>query len=305
MATISYAPATAEPETLRPPRRRRRPSRSTVIGWLFLLPLFTTNVLVVLGPSLQSIYYSFTDWSGIGASHWTGLENYRRLLDDSDFRSAFWHNILWTAISLVLPTLLGLTGAYLLSRVKRYQVLFRLAYFVPYVVASVVSAAVWKSLLSPDHGLGELVGSNFLGSKALALPTVAVVNTWAFWGFLVVVYLSAMQSVRVELYEASALDGAGPFRQFISITLPNIRPTLVFMTVQTLIWSFLAFDFVYILTQGGPAGATDVLSTFMYRAAFGNLEAGYASAVGVVMALFSVMVITSYQVLRRLRSWEA
>jgi raffinose/stachyose/melibiose transport system permease protein len=114
-----------------------------------------------------------------------------------------------------------------------------------------------------------------------------------------------MQSVDPALYEASALDGASPWRQFRSITLPGIRPTLVFLVVQTIIWSFLAFDFVYILTQGGPAGATDVLSTLLYRNAFSNLEAGYASAIGVVMALFSAVVVVGYQVIRRVRQWDA
>lgn len=270
-----------------------------------MLPLIVVNFTVILWPAVQSVYYSFTDWSGIGPGRWIGFANYTRMLADEEFRSALSHNLVWTAISLVMPMLLGLVGAYLLSRLRRFQVLFRLAYFIPYTVASVVSAAVWENLLSPDSGIGRILGVNFLGDQNLALGTVAVVNTWAFWGFLVVVFLASMQSVNPALYESASLDGAGPLRQFVSITLPSIRPTLVFLVVQTIIWSFLAFDFVYILTQGGPAGATEVLSTLLYRNAFANLEAGYASAIGVVMALFTAVIVVTYQVLRRVRRWEA
>ncbi|MET7402326.1 sugar ABC transporter permease [Dactylosporangium sp. NPDC005572] len=282
---------------------RRR--RAALIAWLFMLPLVAVNATVILVPATEAVWYSFTDWSGIGGANWIGLDNYTRMAGDPEFRSALWHNLVWTVVSLLMPMALGLLGAYLLARVRRFQVLFRLAYFIPYTVASVVSAAIWKNLLSPDAGLGSLLGLNFLGDPDLALGSVAVVNTWAFWGFLVVVFLAAMQSVPPALYEASALDGASPWRQFVSITLPSIRPTMVFLVVQTVIWSFLAFDFVYILTQGGPAGATDLLSTLLYRNAFSNLEAGYASAIGVVMALFSAVVVVGYQILRKLRRWEA
>jgi raffinose/stachyose/melibiose transport system permease protein len=176
-------------------------------------------------------------------------------------------------------------------------------YFVPYIVASVVTAAIWQNLLSPDVGLGKVVGLNFFGSTTLALPTVAFVNNWAWWGFLVVVFLAAMQGVDPHLYEAAALDGAGPFRQFWSVTLPSIRPTFMFLGLMTIIWSFLSFDYVYVLTQGGPAGTTDVLSTLLYREAFASLRAGYASAIGVVMALISGVVVGVYLAMRSRKAW--
>lgn len=275
-----------------------------VSGWLFMLPLVLVNVVVILVPSLSSVYYSFTDWSGIGDANFVGLANYTALLGDPEFTNALWHNVVWTLFFLVVPMGMGLFGAYALTRVRRFRLLFRVAYFIPYIVASVVSASIWRSLLSPDAGVGTALGVNLLGDRRFALGSVAFVNNWAWWGFLVVVFLAAMQSINPSLYEAAAMDGAGPTRQFFAITLPGIRPTFAFLGLMTIIWSFLSFDYVYILTQGGPAGSTDVLSTLLYRNAFTNLQAGYASAVGVVLALISGVVVASYLIIRRVRQWE-
>lgn len=290
-----------------PLRRRRglRPGHQrTAIAWAFMVPLILINSLVVLGPSLTAVYYSFTDWDGVGDARWIGLANYVELAGDSEFLGALWHNVLWMAFFLIVPMAMGLFGAFALTRIRRFRLLFRVAYFIPYTVASVVTAAVWENLLSPDVGIGEALHVNFLGSVSFALPTIAFVNNWAWWGFLVVVFLAAMQGVDPNLYEAAALDGAGPVRQFWSITLPSIRPTFMFLGQMTIIWSFLAFDYVYIMTQGGPAGSTDVLSTLLYREAFASLRAGYASAIGVVMALISGVVVAAYLIIRKLKDWS-
>lgn len=302
MTALDTAPATTPSPATRPRRRFWHDRRIT--GWIFMLPLILINSVVVLVPSISSVWYSFTDWTGIGPAHFVGWENYWLLVQDPEFLTALWHNILWTLFFLIVPMALGLFGAFALSRIRRFRMLFRVAFFIPYIVATVVSAAIWRNLLSPDTGLGELLGINFLGDRRLALGSVAFVNNWAWWGFLVIVFLAAMQSISPSLYEAAALDGAGPLRQFLSVTLPGIRPTFAFLGLMTIIWSFLSFDYVYILTQGGPAGSTDVLSTLLYRNAFSNLQAGYASAIGVVMALISGIVVAAYLTLRKVRKWE-
>lgn len=277
---------------------------NSVRGWLFMLPLICFNVVVVLIPSVYSVWYSFTDWTGIGGAGFIGLDNYRQLFGDPEFTQALWHNLLWTAFFLIVPMALGLFGAYALTRVTRFRLLFRVAYFIPYIVASVVNASIWRSILDPDGGLGHVLGINPLGDIHSALWSVAFVNNWAWWGFLVAVFLAAMQGVNGSLYEAAAMDGAGPARMFFSITLPGIRPTFAFLGLMTIIWSFLSFDYVYVLTQGGPAGSTDVLSTKLYRDAFTNLQAGYASAIGVVMAAISGVVVAAYLILRKTRNWD-
>jgi raffinose/stachyose/melibiose transport system permease protein len=283
-------------------RRRLHDPRTS--GWLFLLPLIVVNLFVVLIPSAFSVYYSLTDWTGAGPAELVGLANYQELLGDDEFLNGLWHNIIWTIFFLVVPMTLGLFGAYALSRIRRFRLIFRVLYFIPYIVASVVNASIWESILDPRSGLGSIFGINPLGDGRLALWSVQFVNNWAWWGFLVVVFLAAMQGVSPALYEAAEIDGAGPTRQFFSVTLPAIRPTFAFLGLMTIIWSFLAFDYVYIMTQGGPAGATDLLSTVLYRDAFSELRAGYASAVGVVMAVISAVVVAAYLIIRRVKDWE-
>lgn len=293
-------PASASHASGRATLRRRR----GLVAWAFMLPMVLINLLVIIGPSIMSVYYSFTDWSGIGSSHFIGLANYRKLFHDSEFADAFVHNVLWTVFFLIVPMAMGLLGAFLLTRIRRFRILFRTLYFIPYIVATVVNSAIWSNLLSPNYGIGKLLDVNFLGNGHYALPSVAFVNNWAWWGFLVVVFFAAMRGVDPSLYEAAQLDGANAWRQFSAVTLPAIRPTFLFLGLMTIIWSFLVFDYIFILTDGGPAGATDVLGTVLYRDAFSNQEAGYAAAIGIVMALISAVVVTAYLLLRRRKGWE-
>lgn len=296
---------------------KRRPGsallrRRRMLAWMFMIPLLIVNLLVILGPSVATLYYSFTEWSGIGPAEWVGLQNYRDILADGDFYLAMWNNFLWTLIFLTVPISMGLLGAFLLSQITRFQLIFRVIYFIPYVVASVVNAALWQNILDPDRGIGSslaaigipfLDGVSFFGSERLALPSVAFVNNWAWWGFVVLLFLTALQSVDTQLYEAAKVDGAGRWQQFINVTLPGIRPTLVFVVLLTIINSLLVFDYVYIITRGGPAGASEVVGTLMYKEAFERFEAGYAAAMALGLSFVSGLIILVFIFLRR-RGWE-
>jgi raffinose/stachyose/melibiose transport system permease protein len=288
--------------------RRKR----LLTAWLFMVPLLVINVLVILGPSVATIYYSLTEWAGIGPAEFVGLQNYRDLLADEDFWMAMWHNVIWTVLFLTVPVFMGLLGAFLLSQIKRFQMFFRIAYFVPYVLASVVNAALWQNILDPTRGIGSalasigipfLDGVSFFGSERLALPSVAFVNIWAWWGFILLLFLTALQSVDHELYEAARMDGAGRWQQFLNVTLPGIRPTFVFVILLSIINSLLVFDYVYIITRGGPAGASEVVGTLMWKQAFERFEAGYAAAMGLGLSFVSGLIILIFVFLRR-RGWE-
>jgi raffinose/stachyose/melibiose transport system permease protein len=165
--------------------------------------------------------------------------------------------------------------------------------------------------MNPDRGLGAQLTDwgiggfdrAFLGDPNTVLPAIAFVDNWHWWGFLMILFLTAMQNIPMDLYEAARLDGANRWQEFKDVTIPGIRPTLVFMMLMSAIWSFLTFDYIWILTQGGPAGASEVLASLVQKNAFQRFEAGYASAIGLTMSAFVGIVISIFVILRK-RGWE-
>lgn len=292
--------------------RKRAFFRKKVLPWLFVAPIVVINVLVVLGPAVSAGYYSLTDWRGIGGANFIGLDNYRRLLlDDPSYKGAFTNNLIWLALFLTVPILMALVGASLLAPIRRGALFFRMALFIPYVLPSVIVASLWRSLLNPDRGIIGWLNDRgvpgmdlaLLGRQDTVLPTIAFIDNWHWWGFLMVLFLAGMQNIPPDLYEAARLDGASRWDEFRDVTIPGIRPVLVFMVLMTGIWSFLTFDYIWILTQGGPAGASEVLSVLVYKNAFQGFQAGYASAIGLTMSFFVGIIISIFIVLRR-RGWE-
>ncbi len=279
---------------------------------MFAGPFLAINLLVIAGPSLATVYYSLTDWSGLGTPEWVGLENYREIFASPDFWAAAVHNLIWTAIFVTFSIALGLGGALLLSQVTRGAMAFRLVYFIPYTIASVVGASVWQNIYDPSRGIGGFLSdlgipgidnAAILGSQATALPAVAVINVWAFWGFVLVVCLAALQGVDRSLFEAARLEGATRWQQVRHVAIPGIRPVLLFISVISVMFSVLVFEYVWITTRGGPADATEVVGTLLYKEAFERFEAGYASALGLTMTAVCALVAGCYLLLRR-RGWE-
>ena len=305
-------PARGDAATRVRPQAGRSQSSATRRNWLFLAPLAAVNLLVVAGPAVATVYYSLTEWNGLSAPTFIGFANYVELVQDTRFLNAVGHNLYYAAFMLIVPITMALFGAFMLSSVRRFRLLFRTLYFVPYIVLSVVNASIWKYLLSPETGIAaglNQVGIHwlddvyFLGDTDLALTSVAFVDNWHWWGFLVVLFLAAMQDVDKTLYESVRLDGASRFQEFWHVTFPSIRPTFVFVVVLTIIWSFLAFDYAYVLTRGGPADASMLVSILLNANAFSYQRAGYASAMGVAMTSFTVVVLSVYTWLRK-RGWE-
>lgn len=293
-------------------QRGQRFFRKKIVPWLFLLPVVLVNVVVVIGPSLSAFYYSLSDWSGVGSAEFIGLANYRRLFfEDPSFKRAFVNNLLYLLMFLTVPVIMALLGATVLAPIRRGAMLFRIGLFIPYVLPSVITVFIWTALIDPRRGLGAQLADRgipwldhaFLGKATTVLPTIAFIDNWHWWGFLMVLFLAAIQSIPSDLYEAARIDGASRWREFRDITLPGIRPTLIFMLLMTSIWSFLVFDYIWITTQGGPGGASEVLATLVFKNAFNNLEAGYAAAIGLTMSFLAGVIISIFVVLRR-RGWE-
>jgi raffinose/stachyose/melibiose transport system permease protein len=292
--------------------RRSRRWRRGVMPWLFIAPILLLHLVVVIGPSIAAVYYSLTSWSGIGAAEFIGLENYRTLFfEDDSFRKALGNNLLWLVFFMTVPFIIALVTAGLLAAVRNGGMFFRTVLFIPYILPSVISASIWRNLLSPRAGIGAQLANwgiegfdvAYLGKPETALFSIAFVDNWHFWGFLMVLFLAAMQNISPDLYDAAKIDGANRWGEFLHVTIPGIRPTLVFMLMMVGIWSFLAFEYIWILTQGGPAGASEVLAVLVYKEAFNRFEAGYAAAIGLTMSFFAGLVIGLFVFLRR-RGWE-
>jgi raffinose/stachyose/melibiose transport system permease protein len=297
-----------------PPNRRRftpRFFRSKIVPWLFILPITLLYLLVVIGPSLAAFYYSLTDWSGIGKADFIGLENFKQIITDTNYHKALLNNLRWLAIFVTIPFALSLIAASMLRGIKRGGMAYRTLLFLPYILPSVVAASIWRNLLSPRVGLGSVLAKMgiagfdfaFLGSSKTALYAIAFVDNWHFWGYLMILFLAAMQAIPADLYDAAKVDGANRWQEFLNVTIPGIRPTLVFMIMMVAVWSFLTFDYIWILTQGGPARSSEVLSTYLYKQAFNRFEAGYASSIGLTMSLFAGMILGIFVYIRR-RGWE-
>ena len=311
MAHAQEYTAVGHPTTVRS-RSRKRFFRKAVVPWLFILPILLLHLTVVAGPSIAAFYYSLTDWSGLGKAEFIGLENFRTLLfEDMTYRKALFNNIKWLVFFLTVPFVMALLTASLLAQVKRGGMSYRTLLFLPYFVPSVIVATIWRNLLSPTLGLGaqldkigiEGLDIAFLGNSKMALWAIAFVDNWHFWGFLMVLLLAAMQNITPDLYDAAKIDGANRWQEFRHVTIPGIRPTLAFMLMMVAIWSFLVFEYVWLLTQGGPAGASEVLGTVVYKQAFNRFEAGYASAIGLSMSFFAALILGLFAFLRR-RGWE-
>src|SRR6202453_2921499 len=262
----------------------------------FLIPALVINVVIILVPALLTIAMAFFGWDGRQTPTWVGLDNFRTIFADPVFFSALFNNIKWTLIFLIVPMAMGLLAASLLLFVRRGRTFFQVVYFLPVIIATVVVARVWQGMIyNPESGIVgwlKVYGVNLadpLTQSPTALFAVASVDLWHWWGFLAVIFFAAFRQVDAPQIEAAVIDGAGFLQLLRFVLIPAIRPTITLMMIMTIIWSFLAFDFVYVLTQGGPAYASEVLSTLSYRYAFYNYTMGPAAAVALVISFFGLI----------------
>jgi len=268
---------------------------------LYLIPTLLINVVIIFIPAALTIALAFCRWDGIGMPAFVGLANFRQLFADRVFWMALGNNVIWTAIFLTVPIAMGLLAATMMLIARRGSAFFQVIYFLPMVIATAITARVWQGMIySPLTGIAGLVTRagfpvpNPLTQPSTALYGIAVVDLWHWWGFLCVIFFAALRQVPQEQIEAARIEGASFWQMLRYVLLPGIRPTITLMMIMTIIWSFLVFDFVYILTQGGPAFSSEVLSTLAYRSAFYDLAVGKAAAVAVVISLFGLATTAFY-----------
>ncbi|MDX2556764.1 MULTISPECIES: carbohydrate ABC transporter permease [Streptomyces] len=278
----------------------RRPRADRDSYALFLLPGALAFLAVVVVPFLMNTGVSFTDWQGVGGPEWSGLANYRELLDDSAFWASFRHSLFMVVAMAAVPTALGLVlAAALFDFVgthfgSRVTAVLRACFYLPQVLPIAVAGIVWSWILAPENGsLNELLKAvglggwqqDWLGDPDLALYTVMAVMVWVQLGFPLVVFMAGLQRVDPALYEAAELDGAGWWRRFRHITLPQIRPEIHVVLLWCTIAALKVFGAVYVLTKGGPGGATDVPSYFSFTTFFEKTQVGYGAAISTVLTV--------------------
>jgi multiple sugar transport system permease protein len=292
--------ATAAPARTRPGRgtgRSDRPDASGRAAAGMLAPFVILYILFIIGPAVYGLIISFFDTSLVrsGLSSFAGLANYREALTNGAFWSSLWHTIWFTILTTPPLIVLGFVFALLADRVSRGRWFFRLAFFAPYVMPSAVVALIWIWMYTPGLGLIEAglkwigVGApNWLGDPTWAMPSLAITTIWWTLGFNFVLYLAGLQDVPHELYEAASLDGAGPWQQIRSITIPLLARTTTLVAVLQVIASLKVFDQMYIMTAGGPNFATRSILEYVYDEGFTNYRVGYASALSM---LFFIVVL--------------
>lgn len=277
--------------------RKRSEIRNLGAVLLFVLPALIPLFNFWIYPILRSVWLSFTDWDFMTPDYnFIWFKNYTSLLKDSRFYEALWNTLVFTAGTL-FPTIIGGLGlALLLRRNFKGSGVFKFVLFSPWITPTVAISIVWTWIFREDGGLANQVLGLFglpalkwISSSDTAMLSVIIVTVWKSLGYAMIFYLSALEKVPEELYEASALDGAKPWRRFLDMTLPGISPTTFFLMIITMVNSLQAYDQIQILTQGGPSGSTRTLLYMYYQLGFQEFKMGQATATAVIMIIITVI----------------
>ena len=272
--------------------------------WVFALPALAVYATFLIYPAFNSLFFSFTDWDGLSPTYdVVGLANYTAMASDPVVIQALLNNLVWTVVTIVVPVVIGLTLAILLNGRARAKTSLRLLFYTPCVLPLVSIASIWGWLYNPDFGvINEVLRSvglgglaqPWLGQDSTALAAVMVPAIWLRVGFPMLLYLAALQGIPAEQYEAATVDGATRAQQLWFITMPSLRPAHYIVLALSLIDSFKVFDMIYAMTYGGPGTATQVMGTWMYANVFQYYQAGYGTAIAVVITVIAVAVSIPY-----------
>lgn len=275
----------------------KRFNQKYAIGYLFIaVPVVGMLVFTVI-PMFISLAWSFTDYNGIQAPHFIGLDNYVKLFNDAVFQAALRNTTLFVLLGMSLGPTLGLLTAILLNQNVKLKSIFRTAYFMPVMTSLVVVSTVWMMLYNQSGIINSLLQYfeikpiAWLSDPHWALFSLVIASVWQGFGFETVIFSAALQGIPKELYDAAYVDGANHVQTFWYITLPSLRPVILFVYIIGIIGSYQIYDMVYVMTQGGPVYSTTSLVYYLVGK-FQNLELGTASAVG--YTLFVILVFFSF-----------
>lgn len=286
--------------------------RQSLTGWFFSLPFLLIFLIFLAGPILASLALSLTSFglrdlrNPLGAT-FVGLENYVELFSDATFWTAALNTAVYVVAGVPLTLMAGLAVAIALNgAVQRFRGFFRVGYYLPVVTSIVAIAVVWRFVLHPDQGLLNLILTqlglptrNWLGDTFLAMPAIIAMIVWKNMGFAMVIFLAGLQTISRSLYEAARIDGAGKWAEFRFVTLPGLRPTMLFVVVTTTIGYLQVFEEPFVMTGGGPLDSTLSLAMYTYEEGFRFFHQGYAAAISYVLfVVVAVVAVLQFRVLR-------
>lgn len=270
-------------------------SRFNKVTYLTLIPIFLYHFILVIVPSFNTIFSSFTNWNGLKSKTFIGFSNYIELFHDPNFYEAFSNNLKWMLIFITIPVIFSIIMGFLLTKVKTGRFILRMLYFLPYVISAAIAGKIFAAYFNPFLGINtffDSIGLSFLAidwlSPKNALVTVAFVDIWHWWGFLLVIFMSALQQIDPFLYESADLEGATERQKLWYITIPSIKQTITFVILVSMVWSISTFDYVWVMTKGSVGSS--ILSTMMYKNSILKYRAGYGCTIAVVQALLSFII---------------
>lgn len=287
-------------ETIKQVKRRR-----SLTGLVFIIPLLVYFAIFQLAPIVIAFFISFTDWNGRSPKfNFVGFKNYLTILTDRVLYPDFWTSLgitfQYTLLTVPLSVVLATIVAAILNNKIKGERFFKTAFYIPAVTAGAAVSAIWLFMLDPAYGvvgwINQTFGThiNLLGRTSTALPTLALMSVWGGLGYNVLIILSAMKNINPQLYEACEVDGGNFFKKFFHVTIPGIMPTLYFIIITSVIGSLQAFDQMYLMTGGGPEGATRTFMLTVYKTMFTYEQAGVASAMSYFL-FFIIIFITFIQ----------
>lgn len=276
-----------------------RKTKEAVQGVIYILPSFVLILIFCIVPIFMSGFFSFTDYNIMNAPEFVGLDNYKKMLQDSYVRDAAKNTLLYVVMTVPVQTLLALTLAAFLAEKMRNKTggFLRSVMFIPVIASAVTAGTIWRIILNTDGGFlnnilnfFHISSVNWLGSTQTSLLSICIVAVWKNVGYFLVIYYAGIMGIQKELYEAAKVDGATSIQQFTKITLPILKPITYLVVTLGIIWSFQVFDLAYLMTGGGPGHSSVTLVMGIYNAAFKQYKMGYACAMAMFLLIMIIII---------------
>ncbi|PYZ96722.1 ABC transporter permease [Alteribacter lacisalsi] len=266
--------------------------------WMFLAPVLFALSLVVIIPLLSGVFYSFTDWNGLGFSTFVGLDHYLRLLNDGRFLSSLWFTIQFAFVTVIVLNLLGLGLALLVTRKLKSSNFMRTVFFMPNLIGGLILGFIWQFIfISVFSDLGQLLGvealNGWLSTTTTGFWGLVILTSWQLAGYIMIIYIAYLQNIPNELIEASKMDGANAFQRFKSVTFPLVAPAFTVSMFLTLSTSFKIYDQNLSLTNGGPFNSTEMVAMNIVYTAFSSNQMAYGQAKAIIFFIFVAIIAVS------------